>query len=304
MANFTPIRRKIFNQLDEWGVFFDTPRLAEEENRNYKIRLLDVMAHRANSTYLGLIYGISRDLGQDLYEAATISYTGTGKNWVVEVSDKYLRLYSEYPWNLNHSIDLWKEPTIADPTRLLYLSELNTAVNATGDWHMSLVADGWKKASNLFNQSSRIIIPSEPVAVSPKVQLAHKNITDYNSPSAATIYFTDTEVYNPNQKKTSAAQVLQLGDWYLDADNGTIISFAAAPNAYVRYEYIESHYTLMASPVEIYDITSTNVVDLLFTMETAKGESSPNPTGYTDLGWDVYLELKAASKGTYWGGTD
>ncbi len=303
MATFTPTRRKIFNQLDEWGVFFDTPRLAEEENRNYKIRLLDIMAHRANSTYLGLIYGISRDLGQDLYDAATISYTGPGKNWVVEVSDKYLRLYSEYPNSLDLSIDMWREPNVTDPTRLIYLSELNTAVNATGDWHMTLIADGWNHATNIFNQSNRIIVSSEPVPVSPKIQLAHKNIADYSPPAAASIYFTDAETYNPNQKKTSAAQVIQLGDWYLDAENGTIISFAASPNAYVRYEYKEPYYTLKASPIEVYDITSLSIEDLLFNSSPVIDGTS-NPTSYTDLGWDVYLELKAASKGTYWGGTE
>jgi len=53
----------IWNFFDEFGLLLDTPRLYGERNRDYKIRLLDVFRHPANSTKEGLQHSLARDLG-------------------------------------------------------------------------------------------------------------------------------------------------------------------------------------------------------------------------------------------------
>lgn len=59
----TPDVYNIWNCFDEFGLLLGLPRIPGEKNRAYKARLLDVYTNPANSTYSGLINGISRELG-------------------------------------------------------------------------------------------------------------------------------------------------------------------------------------------------------------------------------------------------
>jgi len=59
----TPEVYNIWNCFDEFGLLLGLPRIPGERNRDYKARLLAVYQYPANSTYSGLIYGISRELG-------------------------------------------------------------------------------------------------------------------------------------------------------------------------------------------------------------------------------------------------
>jgi len=55
----------IWNCFDEFGLLLGLSRIPEEKNYDYKLRLLDVYVNPANSTYVGLRNGISRELGID-----------------------------------------------------------------------------------------------------------------------------------------------------------------------------------------------------------------------------------------------
>jgi hypothetical protein len=50
------------NHFDQFGFLLDTPRLLEESNQEYKIRLQQVFQFRANSTIQGVVNGTSREL--------------------------------------------------------------------------------------------------------------------------------------------------------------------------------------------------------------------------------------------------
>ena len=63
ISTITPTVYNVWNCFDEFGLLLGLPRIAGENNRQYKARLLDVYANPANSTYQGLINGISRELG-------------------------------------------------------------------------------------------------------------------------------------------------------------------------------------------------------------------------------------------------
>jgi hypothetical protein len=59
----TPEVYNIWNCFDEFGLILGLPRIPGEKNYDYKQRLLDVYTNPANSTYIGLRNGISRELG-------------------------------------------------------------------------------------------------------------------------------------------------------------------------------------------------------------------------------------------------
>ena len=296
---YTPTRRKIFNQLDEWGIMLDTPRLDNEDNYSYKDRLLDVMAHRANSTYMGLIYAITRELGLERYKAMDITYAGTGTRPVVKVEDRYLYLYSEYPTTLDAKINIWQEESILSSERLVYMYELRDKINSYSDWSVSLLTDEWNFSSNIYNQSNLVTVEDEAVPEAPKFPLTNSGILDYTVGQDATIWFSDTDAFNPAQKKTSESAVTQHGDWYIDVDNGIVTTYTASACT-VRYQYIENPYTLMASPVEIYDIASSGIWSIMFETETLD-DGTESLVGFTDIGFDIFLELLSASKDTTWG---
>lgn len=53
----------VWNFFDEFGALLSCPRLFGENNHDYKLRILDVFKNPANSTKIGLLNGISRELG-------------------------------------------------------------------------------------------------------------------------------------------------------------------------------------------------------------------------------------------------
>ena len=60
---YTPEVYNIWNHFDEFGLELGLPRILGEKNKDYKARLTDVYVNPANSTYQGLLNGISRELG-------------------------------------------------------------------------------------------------------------------------------------------------------------------------------------------------------------------------------------------------
>ena len=53
----------VWNFFDEFGLLFNTPRLYGEVNAEYKERLFDVFKNKSNSSRVGLMNGIARELG-------------------------------------------------------------------------------------------------------------------------------------------------------------------------------------------------------------------------------------------------
>src|SRR3990167_9776541 len=86
----TPTAHEVFNQFDEFGLLLGLSRLSGEKNDVYKRRLMDVYVDKANSTYRGMINGITRELGLDITKSAKITVrrnednTPVGANPVVE----------------------------------------------------------------------------------------------------------------------------------------------------------------------------------------------------------------------------
>jgi len=71
--NLIPQSHHVFNEFDSQGILLGLSRLEAEKNPEYKQRLFDVFVHRASSSYLGLIYGITRELGLKIQKSLTIS---------------------------------------------------------------------------------------------------------------------------------------------------------------------------------------------------------------------------------------
>jgi hypothetical protein len=66
-----------FNRFDDFGFMLDLPRIKGESNYNYRERIKDVMVHRADSRYPGLMNGILRELDLEYEDEAMYIAAGT-----------------------------------------------------------------------------------------------------------------------------------------------------------------------------------------------------------------------------------
>jgi hypothetical protein len=73
----SPEPYNIWNSFDEFGLLLGLPRIPAETNAEYKTRLLDVYKNPANSTYQGLMNGISRELGIPIEDMEVVSLSST-----------------------------------------------------------------------------------------------------------------------------------------------------------------------------------------------------------------------------------
>jgi hypothetical protein len=71
----TPATFNVFNELDQWGEVLSVKRLLGEKNYNYIKRLRESSAKPSNSTFSGVLYGMSRDLNQSVVDALKITDT-------------------------------------------------------------------------------------------------------------------------------------------------------------------------------------------------------------------------------------
>lgn len=81
MSQLIPQAFPMNTPLDDLGNFLDLPRLLNESLVSYKARLLSVYAQRANSTYQGVVNGLTRELGLTQSKGIRINlkslFTGT-----------------------------------------------------------------------------------------------------------------------------------------------------------------------------------------------------------------------------------
>ena len=102
MATYTPSLHQVWNELDEFGLLLDLPRIEGERNPSYKQRLFDVFVNRASSSYRGLINGITRELGLSLYHAMTVTPvlnpdgTTIGTNPAISFDETRCYVYSDW----------------------------------------------------------------------------------------------------------------------------------------------------------------------------------------------------------------
>ena len=88
----------IFNELDSHGLALGLKRLPNERNAEYKQRILDVFVNRSNSSYQGLLNGITRKLGFSFKKEFTIIPTNTtaNPNAAIFFKDTRCCIYGDY----------------------------------------------------------------------------------------------------------------------------------------------------------------------------------------------------------------
>lgn len=286
MANYTPSPYSVFNEFDRFGLLLGLPRLREEKNADYKRRLMDVMVHRADATYLGLIYGITRELGLDLSHAMTIipEVDGNGDTLLpqpaVVFEGTFCKLYSDRGNNtLLQTLERFDTGSES-----YTLEDLAAQINSTGYWTATLgsAANPLNRSMTIFEQSSIIQIVAEDISEqAARIKLRHQNLI------AGTVSITSD---NLNRRVYNEADLRKQGDYLLDLPNGQIFSVGApAPGSYIRYKYRDDEFKVMASPVILHNIRSEDFQSKMFDQVIEDGTTVNGLP--TPLGADIINEL-------------
>lgn len=291
----TPTVKTAFNQFDEHGLVVGLPRLRGETNWAYKRRILDVFVHQANSSYRGLVNGITRELGLELFEPITInpklSLTGGfyAPDPYIRFDGTWLYLYSDYQNDvLEFQIDRYEAGGNYE-----HLARLVEFINATTYFEASLLGEyDYTRSMSVINQSNRVVVPGEPLSVSTKIKLENQNIV------SDSVLFSDARVFV--REVDTVDDVDDLGDYHIDYTEGIVTAHQAPDlDATIRYEYVTYPFKPVASEVILHNLNSDNFRVKMFNQVLQDDGTYTHGTP-TELGADIINELMSVTP-LYWG---
>jgi hypothetical protein len=292
-----PDQRSSWNEFDEHGLTTSIVRLPEEKNWSFRRRTRDAWSHQANSSYLGILFGLTRELNLSLFDALMvnpkINPDGTLKapDPYIEFDGIYLNLYSDYQNNLfDYQIDRF-EPG----GNFEYLSGLVNTINQTTFFEASVQpsAAGTTRSMCIYNQSNRGKIDVEAIESSTKFRLKNRFLCN------GTVFFSNREVFETEVDSESA--VTRYGTYWIDYINGIIRVFTNPPvGTSVRYGYTIYPFIAKASPIILCDIGDSNFQPKVF-QQVLQDDGDYTNGLPTRLGVDIVNELLTVKGGLYWG---
>jgi hypothetical protein len=289
-----PVHR--LNEYDEHGSLVSLVRNRGETNWSYKRRIADVFVNVANSSYRGLVNGVTRELGLNLLEAIDINPKVDSNNDFlapdpyIKFDGVYLYLYSDYT---NGLLD-WTIDRFEVGGNYEHLGRLVDFINTTYFFEASMRAgtDQYTRSMTILNQSNRDQVSMEFVSQSTRFNLKHNKLVP------GTVFFSNRNTFAT--QVGSAAAVSTRGDFYINHASG-VVTVATIPNPkeYVRYQYAKYPFYAVASPVILHDINSDNFKAKMF--EQVLQDDGTYANGLpTELGADIINELMSVSP-MYWG---
>jgi hypothetical protein len=289
----TPTQSSVFNQFDDFGLLLSIDRLPEEHTVAYKQRLMDVFTHRANSTYLGMIYGVTRELGLSLFKAFRLrprvsGSTFIGENPIVIFNGPFLELWRDKTGNiLEMEIDLF------DQTGIAYtIKELYDYINANSTYFIADQLDPshqYDRSMTIINQTNIEFIIAEAVPMATRFTLVFPGL-DGGAIDLNSLIFTDTFTFS--RQVVSAVAVLSQGDYYIDAYTGDVTVFSEASiGTIIKYKWIKYNSAyLVASPVIIHNMQNPNFDRIMFQQVLADDGQYYNGVP-NEFGADIINEL-------------
>lgn len=283
----TPSKHVIFSAIDEHGILLDTKRLNNENNADYKKRLLEVFTRRSNSTYQGLINGITRELGLEIFDAMWVNpRTDADGDFVatdpyIRFNGAHLELYSDYAaGTLDKKIDRY-EPGGNYEHYIRLMNEVNTS----SYFHASIYpgVDIYTRSMTIINQSNREEVPFEEVPCSTKFRLGKERIVD------GSVYFSDRNTFRTEVE--TEGEVSSRGTFHVDYKTGIVRVYTIPiSGTTVRYKYVVFPFLASASPVVLNDITNDNFKVKMF-LQILQDDGTYAHGLPTKLGSEIINEL-------------
>lgn len=288
-----PAASSVYNQFDDFGLLIGLNRLPTESSVSFKQRLLDVFVHKANSTYIGMMNGITRELGLSFFKPFRLRPTTSTGTFIAEdpvfiFNGPFLELWRDH----NNGV-LEMEIDIFHQTGSAYtIKELFNYINAHSTYFIADQFDSayqYQRSMTILNQSDVSLITAEPIPAATNFTLSLPAL-DGGRISLTDVTFTDTFTFS--NMVSASNLVLTQGDYYINAYTGDVVVFSAASNGtIIRYKYV--HYNdmyLRASPIIIHNMQNDNFNRLMFQQVLA--DDGKLYSGIpTEFGADIINEL-------------
>lgn len=296
------MKKSVWGPLDEIGLLLDLKRLPGERNHDYRKRLFRVFTRRTDSTYDGLLNGITYELGLEFEDVLTLTFTGSSDLQPrVTVQDGILTLYSDYTNEDDYTvIQIDNEPQLnLREDGANELSELVALINSTGSFTAALVEDpppvNWSYC--LVNFDTNVWVNDEKVPSSTRFTLENAPLNE------GMFYFGEPKVFK--RLRVSEDALTQPGDFYINTTTGEVVTTSLpSGEGTVRYQYRDLPKTLEASPVSIGYIGSRDLQRYFFTQLEVRLFNTPLERFINNIpndeGVEIINELFRASK-NYWG---
>jgi hypothetical protein len=289
-----PRAQTVYNEFDSFGTYLGLSRLPEERNTSYKKRLLDVFTRRASATYIGLLNGITRELGLEYYRPITISKRESVSDDIQPVIEFVENKVYVYKDRSTKEIEL--ELNRSRPGEEAYwLQDLISIINDESVYFTIALNEGFEPVSRtdcLINQSSAKLLNGFPLRQSHIQALPNSNI------EIGSIVFNNRSSFI--KEVASDNLILRAGDYHVDYTNGVIKSYSTpADNTTIRYLFHDDPFTPIASPVIIRNLQSELFKEEMF-LETISKDGSTNKGVPSELGASLINELMSVYP-SYWG---
>lgn len=284
------------NQFDELGDLVSLKRLPDEPNWAYRRRIKDAMVHYANSSYRGMVYGITHELGLSIYNSIIVNpkVDEQGRflapDPYVRFDGPYVYLYSDYA---NGTLD-WAIDRYEPGGNYEHIGRLVEAINTTGFFEAErpVNLDYYDRSMTILNQSGRRIVSFERLPASDKFKLQHRHIVP------GTLFFANRDLFRYEVESEDAVQA--HGQYYVDYTSGLVKVFTIPTiSDIVRYQYTEYPFRTVASPVIVHDVTNENFRTKMF-QQIQLDDGTYTHGKPTEVGVDIINELLTVVP-MYWG---
>lgn len=259
-----PTAQNVFNQFDEFGLLIGLPRFTGENIESYKRRLSDVYINRANAAYTGLINGITRELGLELFQPINIYPIKIGSEFIAEnpviiFNGPYIELWKDKENNIMEmEIDRFNE----DGDAYLIRDLANFINNRSLYFRAGVLSDEYSRSMCILNQTNVRMVRSEIIPQSERFTLRYPG-TNGGKIIISSLVFNDSSTF-----KTLVPNVLSVlndGDYFINKYTGNIITMnTPSSGTTVQYSWIDYGFKPVASPVIIHDIESYNFKRKMF----------------------------------------
>ena len=287
----------VWNQFDEHGLVVGLSRITGETNASYRRRLYDQFVHRSNSSYQGLVYAITRDLGLSLFQPLIINpkvSSSTGRFFApdpyIKFDGSYLYLYSDYRnGEVEYQIDRFEAGGNYEHIQRL-VDFINTSTYFTAETRDADYL--YTRSMTILNQSNRLE-ETESVQMSTSFRLKHERIVP-----GSLLFLGDRDTFQRSRPYSSI--VSDQGDYHIDHTTG-IITVATLPSIEIaiRYQYTEYPWKPWASPIILHDINNDSFKVKMFNQVLQDNGVYVHGIP-TELGVDIVNELLSVVP-MYWG---
>lgn len=285
------------NQFDNHGALVSLSRLTGEKNAEYKRRIQDVWVNIANSSYRGLVNGITRELGLSINPAININPISNSDGSFV-APDPYIRfdgiwlyLYSDYA---NDILD-WKIDRYQSGGNFEHLHRLVDQVNETSFFEASMIhgVNSRVRSMTIINQSNRESVKIERLQNSNKFKLGKTRLVE------GSVIFANRDVFLT--EVDSENDVISTGKYFINYTTGVVTSYNVPTIAdTVRYDYIVYPFQPVYSPIILHDINDDNFKVKMFQQILNDDQDAFDHGLPTELGVDIINELLSVHP-LYWG---